>query len=174
MNAFFTVDNCPDPAVAPIPDKRNVIHDDDEEDEDNMFSIVFKQGGPVSVLRSSAKGRPKVWVHYIAAEEMDWDYSSQSGDRYDSEHVLRWMMWNRLKIMLIIMFSCFRTSSSSAAISEWFKKGPQRLGGVYKKVAFVEYTDKTFTKKITTEKMLMGPELRGEVGDKFQVGNVDL
>lgn len=91
MNAFFTVDNCPDPAVAPIPDKRNVIRDDDEEeeDEDNMFSIVFKQGGPVSVLRSSAKGRPKVWVHYIAAEEMDWDYSSQSSDRYNSEYVLR-------------------------------------------------------------------------------------
>uniref|UniRef100_A0A8C1IQM9 Coagulation factor VIII, procoagulant component n=1 Tax=Cyprinus carpio TaxID=7962 RepID=A0A8C1IQM9_CYPCA len=132
MNAFFTVDNCPDPVVAPIPDKRNVIHDD-EEDEDNMISIVFKQGGPVSVLRSSAKGRPKVWVHYIAAEEMDWDYSSQS-----------------------------------AAGSEWFRKGPQRLGGVYKKVAFVEYTDKTFTKK-TTGKMLMGPELRGEVGDKLQI-----
>uniref|UniRef100_A0A671RSP7 Coagulation factor VIII-like n=1 Tax=Sinocyclocheilus anshuiensis TaxID=1608454 RepID=A0A671RSP7_9TELE len=136
MNAFFTVDNCPEPVVAPIPDKRNVIRDDDEEeeDEDNMISIVFKQGGPVSVLRSSAKGRPKVWVHYIAAEEMDWDYSSQSGDR----------------------------------------KGPQRLGGVYKKVAFVEYTDKTFTKKKTTGKMLMGPELRGEVGDKFQRKTVDL
>ncbi|XP_016397886.1 coagulation factor VIII-like [Sinocyclocheilus rhinocerous] len=144
MNAFFTVDNCPEPVVAPIPDKRNVIRDDEEEeeDEDNMISIVFKQGGPVSVLRSSAKGRPKVWVHYIAAEEMDWDYSSQSGDR---------------------------TSSSSAAGSEWFRKGPQRLGGVYKKVAFVEYTDKTFTKKKTTGKMLMGPELRGEVGDKFQI-----
>lgn len=83
MNAFFTVDNCPDPVAVPIPDKRNVKHsDDDEEDEDNMFSIVFKQGSPVSVLRSSAKGRPKVWVHYIAAEEMDWDYSSQSGERY--------------------------------------------------------------------------------------------
>lgn len=90
MNAFFTVDNCPDPVVAPIPDKRNVIREeDDEEDEDNMFSIVFKQGGPISVLRSSAKGRPKVWVHYIAAEEMDWDFSYQSGERYDSEHVLR-------------------------------------------------------------------------------------
>ncbi|KAI2657139.1 Coagulation factor VIII [Labeo rohita] len=117
MNAFFTVDNCPDPVVAPIPDKRNVIREeDDEEDEDNMFSIVFKQGGPISVLRSSAKGRPKVWVHYIAAEEMDWDFSYQSGER---------------------------PSSSSA--SEWFRKGPQRLGAVYKKVAFVEYTDKTFT-----------------------------
>uniref|UniRef100_A0A672RUL8 Coagulation factor VIII-like n=1 Tax=Sinocyclocheilus grahami TaxID=75366 RepID=A0A672RUL8_SINGR len=137
MNAFFTVDNCPEPVVAPIPDKRNVIHagdEEEEEDEDNTFSIVFKQGGPVSVLRSSAKGRPKVWVHYIAAEEMDWDYSSQS-----------------------------------AAESEWFRKGPQRLGGIYKKVAFVEYTDKTFTVKKTTSKMLMGPELRGEVGDKFQI-----
>uniref|UniRef100_A0A671LEM3 Coagulation factor VIII-like n=1 Tax=Sinocyclocheilus anshuiensis TaxID=1608454 RepID=A0A671LEM3_9TELE len=137
MNVFFTVDNCPEPVVAPIPDKQNVIHagdEEEEEDEDNMFSIVFKQGGPVSVLRSSAKGRPKVWVHYIAAEEMDWDYSSQS-----------------------------------AAESEWFRKGPQRLGGIYKKVAFVEYTDKTFTVKKTTSKMLMGPELRGEVGDKFQI-----
>ncbi|XP_016403390.1 coagulation factor VIII-like, partial [Sinocyclocheilus rhinocerous] len=145
MNAFFTVDNYPEPVVAPIPDKRNVIHagdEEEEEDEDNMFSIVFKQGGPVSVLRSSAKGRPKVWVHYIAAEEIDWDYSSQSGDR---------------------------PSSSSAAESEWFRKGPQRLGGIYKKVAFVEYTDKTFTVKKTTSKMLMGPELRGEVGDKFQI-----
>ncbi|KAK2890793.1 hypothetical protein Q8A67_013436 [Cirrhinus molitorella] len=145
MNAFFTVDNCPDPVVAPIPDKRNVIpEDEDEEDEDNMFSIVFKQGGPVSVLRSSAKGRPKVWVHYIAAEEMDWDYSSQSGDRPSS-------------------------SSSAAAASQWFRKDPQRLGSVYKKVAFVEYTDKTYTVKKTTGKMLMGPELRGEVGDKFQI-----
>uniref|UniRef100_A0A9J7Z3X4 Coagulation factor VIII, procoagulant component n=1 Tax=Cyprinus carpio carpio TaxID=630221 RepID=A0A9J7Z3X4_CYPCA len=135
MNAFFTVDNCPEPMVAPIPDKRNVIHagNEDEEDEDNMFSIVFKQGGPVSVLRSSAKGRPKVWVHYIAAEEKDWDYSSQSSDRY----------------VLI--------------------KGPQHLGGIYKKVAFVEYTDKTFTVKKTTGKILIGPELRGEVGDTFQI-----
>uniref|UniRef100_A0A8C1WTK2 Coagulation factor VIII, procoagulant component n=1 Tax=Cyprinus carpio TaxID=7962 RepID=A0A8C1WTK2_CYPCA len=138
MNAFFTVDNCPEPMVAPIPDKRNVIHagNEDEEDEDNMFSIVFKQGGPVSVLRSSAKGRPKVWVHYIAAEEKDWDYSP---------------------------------SSSSAAESEWFRKGPQHLGGIYKKVAFVEYTDKTFTVKKTTGKILIGPELRGEVGDTFQI-----
>uniref|UniRef100_A0A8C2FM23 Coagulation factor VIII, procoagulant component n=1 Tax=Cyprinus carpio TaxID=7962 RepID=A0A8C2FM23_CYPCA len=135
MNAFFTVDNCPEPMVAPIPDKRNVIHagNEDEEDEDNMFSIVFKQGGPVSVLRSSAKGRPKVWVHYIAAEEKNWDYSSQSSDRY----------------VLI--------------------KGPQHLGGIYKKVAFVEYTDKTFTVKKTTGKILVGPELRGEVGDTFQI-----
>uniref|UniRef100_A0A8C2FMN9 Coagulation factor VIII, procoagulant component n=1 Tax=Cyprinus carpio TaxID=7962 RepID=A0A8C2FMN9_CYPCA len=138
MNAFFTVDNCPEPMVAPIPDKRNVIHagNEDEEDEDNMFSIVFKQGGPVSVLRSSAKGRPKVWVHYIAAEEKNWDYSP---------------------------------SSSSAAESEWFRKGPQHLGGIYKKVAFVEYTDKTFTVKKTTGKILVGPELRGEVGDTFQI-----
>lgn len=71
-----------------------------------------------------------------------------------------------------IDFYAFRPSSSSA--SEWFRKGPQRLGAVYKKVAFVEYTDKTFTVKKTTGKMLMGPELRGEVGDKFQVENVDL
>ncbi|XP_009305924.2 coagulation factor VIII [Danio rerio] len=143
MNAFFTVENCPEPAPLPLPDKRNVKHtndDEEEDDEDNMFSVVFKQGGPISVLRSSAKGRPKVWLHYISAEETDWDYTAQSGDR-----------------------------PASSAGSEWFRKGPQRLGGVYKKVAFVEYTDKTFSVKKTTGRTLIGPELRGEVGDKFQI-----
>lgn len=82
MNAFFTVDNCPEPVAVPIPDKRNIKHSEDDDDDEDMFSIVFKQGSPVSVLRSSAMGRPKVSVHYIAAEEMDWDYSSQSGERY--------------------------------------------------------------------------------------------
>ncbi|XP_051513639.1 coagulation factor VIII-like [Myxocyprinus asiaticus] len=145
MNAFFTVDNCPDLVPARSPDKRNVKHSDDdkEDDEDNMLStIILKPGGPISVLRSSAKGRPKIWVHYISAEEMDWDFSSQNVDR---------------------------PSSLSASASEWFRKGLQRLGAVYKKVAFVEYTDKTFTVKKTTDRMLIGPELRGEVGDKFQI-----
>ncbi|XP_052005616.1 coagulation factor VIII-like [Xyrauchen texanus] len=145
MNAFFTIGNCHEPVVAPSPEKRNVKHsdDDEEDDEDNMFSsIILMPGGPVSVLRSSAKGRPKIWIHYISAEEIVWDYSSQISDR---------------------------PSPSSASSSEWFRKGPQRLGGVYKKVAFVEYTDKTFTEKKTTGRMLIGPELRGEVGDKFQI-----
>lgn len=85
MNAFFTVDNCPEPVEVPSPDKRNVKHSDDNDegdDEDNMFStIMFKPGGPMSVLRSSAKGRPKIWVHYISAEEIDWDYTSLSDGR---------------------------------------------------------------------------------------------
>ncbi|TRY93962.1 hypothetical protein DNTS_021117 [Danionella cerebrum] len=146
MNALFTVEDCPEPVLAsvPLPEKRNIKHygdSEDEEDEDNMFNIIYKAGDPVSVLRTSAKGQPKVWVHYISAEEMDWDYASQSGDRL----------------------------LSSPAVSEWFRKGPHRLGAVYKKVAFVEYTDKSFSVKKTSGKSLIGPELRGEVGDKFQI-----
>lgn len=45
----------------------------------------------------------------------------------------------------------------------------QRLGKVYKKVAYVEYTDSTFTKKKSQNNALIGPELRGEVNDRFQV-----
>nr|XP_055033767.1 coagulation factor VIII [Misgurnus anguillicaudatus] len=141
MNAFFTVDNCPEPVQLPSPDRRNVnLLDEDENDEDNMFStIVFNPRGPM--IRS--RGKPKYLVHYIAAVEIDWDYSSYSDDRA----------------------SLFSSSSSS----EWLRKGPQRLGGVYKKVAYVEYTDKTFTVKKTTGKMLLGPELIGEVGNTFQI-----
>lgn len=84
MNAFFTVNNCNEPVVVPSPEKRNVKFPEEvkEDDEDNMFStIVFKPGGPMTVLRSSAKGRPKIWVHFISAEEIDWDYTSHSDDR---------------------------------------------------------------------------------------------
>lgn len=42
---------------------------------------------------------------------------------------------------------------------------------VYRKVAYVEYTDSTFTKKKSQSNALIGPELRGEVNDQFQVKN---
>ncbi|KAI5097674.1 coagulation factor VIII [Silurus meridionalis] len=139
MSAFFTVENCPESNE--LPEKRNVqqTFDKDDNDEDypmdNLFSVLFRPGGPPSVLRSGGR-RPKVWVHYISAEEVIWDYNPQ-GDR-------------PLK-------------------SEPSIQPTQRLGEVYKKVAYVEYTDSTFTKKKSQNNALIGPELRGEVNDQFQI-----
>ncbi|TSK87429.1 Coagulation factor VIII [Bagarius yarrelli] len=140
MSAFFTVENCPESNQ--LPDIRNTYqpYNEGEVDEDypmdNLFSIVFQPGGPTSILRSGGR-RPKIWVHYISAEEVMWDYNPQ-GDRL--------------------------------ANSESPGQQTQRLGKVYKKVAYVEYTDKTFTmKKKNQSNSLIGPELRGEVNDQFQI-----
>lgn len=59
---------------------------------------------------------------------------------------------------------CCRLSKLESSVQQ-----TQRLGKVYKKVAYVEYTDSTFTKKKSLSKTLIGPELRGEVNDQFQV-----
>ncbi|XP_041931092.1 coagulation factor VIII [Alosa sapidissima] len=140
MTANFTVHKCVDPV---LPDKRNVKveEEDDPSYDDLMSTIVFQRGGVASLLRSGSKGRPRVRVHYIAAEEHTWDYAPnvKKGDRlYSSENL---------------------------------RQGPQRLGKVYKKVAYVEYTDKSFTKRKRQSpgKGLIGPVLTGEVGDKFQI-----
>lgn len=86
MSAFLTVENCPESNE--LPEKQNVqdFFDNVEEgDEDyptnNLFSVVYRPGGPPSILRSGGR-RPKVWVHYISAEEVMWDYNPQA-DRYD-------------------------------------------------------------------------------------------
>ncbi|XP_053506054.1 coagulation factor VIII [Ictalurus furcatus] len=139
MSAFFSVENCPESNE--LPEKLNVQHtyEEEERDEDypmdNLFSIVLRPGGPPSVLRSGGR-RPKVWIHYISAEEVMWDYNPE-GDR----------------------LSKFKPSVQQT----------QRLGKVYKKVAYVEYTDHTFTKKRSQSNALIGPELRGEVNDQFQI-----
>ncbi|XP_076844555.1 coagulation factor VIII [Brachyhypopomus gauderio] len=140
MSAVFTVDNCPESAQ--LPDKRNVKwaegeDKDGESDEDypkdDLFStIVLRPGGPASILRSSGR-RPKVWVHYISAEEISWDYNPGSSRPLGSSDL------------------------------------GKRLRKVYKKVAYVEYTDKTFTVRKNKGSVLIGPELRGEVDDQIQI-----
>ncbi|XP_066498216.1 coagulation factor VIII [Hoplias malabaricus] len=144
MSAYFTVEDCPEPVE--LPDKRNVKHTEEEEEEeeeeggdkdysaDDLFStIVFQPGGPSSVLRSTGRGGPKVWVHYISAEEVTWDYNPQSD----------------------------RSLGSDRSAKRW--------GKVYKKVVYVEYTDKTFTVRKSKGSTLIGPELTGEVEDQFQI-----
>lgn len=58
--------------------------------------------------------------------------------------------------------------------SRYFIKSNNRIGGTYKKVLFIEYTDDTFiTPKNRTEDEIhlgsLGPVVRGEVGDTIEV-----
>jgi hypothetical protein len=58
---------------------------------------------------------------------------------------------------------------SSQLLSEYFPRGPHQLGHEYKKVVYVEYTDQTFTTRKSPVKRLLGPLLRGQVDEHFQV-----
>uniref|UniRef100_A0A4W5RVL4 F5/8 type C domain-containing protein n=1 Tax=Hucho hucho TaxID=62062 RepID=A0A4W5RVL4_9TELE len=135
MSAVFKVEDCPEPVTVPGPDVRRVQQSEDKEDYeygDDMFeTFVFKPGKGQAVGRSRG-GKNKIWVHYIAAEEIIWDYAPHL--RRGSERL-----------------------------------GPHQLGHEYKKVVYVEYTDQTFTKRKSPVKRLLGPLLRGQVDEHFQI-----
>ena len=52
-----------------------------------------------------------------------------------------------------------------------FANNTERIGGTYKKVLYVGYTDDTFTSRISREDHLgvLGPVIRAEVGDEVLV-----
>uniref|UniRef100_A0A8B9GNQ2 Coagulation factor VIII n=1 Tax=Amazona collaria TaxID=241587 RepID=A0A8B9GNQ2_9PSIT len=90
-------------------------------------------------VRSSAKDKPMTWTHYIAAEEMDWDYAPVKPVSLDSL---------------------------------FLEAGPQRVGSRYKKVMYVEYEDATFKKRKVSDQLdkgILGPVIKGEVGDQFKI-----
>lgn len=81
MNALFVVEKCPDPVVPPGPDLRNVKHNDDNysegynyDDYSDLFNIISFQPNKPQV-RASRREKPKAWEHYIAIEEVTWDYT---------------------------------------------------------------------------------------------------
>ncbi|XP_031653861.1 coagulation factor VIII [Oncorhynchus kisutch] len=142
MSAFFKVEDCPEPVTVPGPDVRQVQQSEDKEDYeygDDMFeTFVFKPGKDQAVGRSRG-GKIKIWLHYIAAEEIIWDYAP---------HL---------------------SQGDSQLLSEYFPRGPHQLGHEYKKVVYVEYTDQTFTTRKSPVKRLLGPLLRGQVDEHFQI-----
>lgn len=78
MSALFLVEKCPDPVVPPGPDRRNVKHISNEEydynyDGEDAFSIISFQ--PKLQARASRGGKSQIWEHYIAIEEITWDYA---------------------------------------------------------------------------------------------------
>ena len=58
--------------------------------------------------------------------------------------------------------------------AKYFTHADDRIGGEYKKVVYVEYTDDTFTTKVNRSSNeahlgFLGPVIRAEVGDEIQV-----
>jgi FtsP/CotA-like multicopper oxidase with cupredoxin domain len=91
----------------------------------------------------------KLRTHYLAAEEVQWNYAPAGRDEamghdfHDEQKV-------------------------------WVDKGPTSIGAVSKKAVYVEYTDQTFTTRRPRgpewEHLgLLGPVLRAEVGDVIRV-----
>uniref|UniRef100_A0A665XEF3 Coagulation factor VIII, procoagulant component n=1 Tax=Echeneis naucrates TaxID=173247 RepID=A0A665XEF3_ECHNA len=147
MNAMFTVDKCPEPITLPGPDLRNVKHTDEdpsEEDsyDDNNFlfnTINFLPKKPQVHVRSSRGGLSKTWTHYIAAEEVTWDYTPHLNP------------------------------TDRDFQSRYFPASPHHLDYKYKKVVYVEYTDATFTERKSPVSKLIGPLLKGKVNDEFHI-----
>ncbi|KFU89190.1 Coagulation factor VIII, partial [Chaetura pelagica] len=105
-----------------------------EEDEESYHVIQ---------VRSFAKEKPVTWTHYIAAEEVDWDYAPTKPVSLDRN-----------------------------ITSLFLEPGPQRVGSKYKKVVYVEYEDATFRKRKVSDqpdKGILGPVIKGEVGDQFKI-----
>lgn len=74
----------------------------------------------------------------------------------------------------LALFSAFACRNMT---SLYLEPGPQRIGSKYKKVMFVEYEDGTFRKRKVSsqqDKGILGPVIKGEVGDQFKVREIQL
>ncbi|XP_063772021.1 ceruloplasmin-like isoform X1 [Pseudophryne corroboree] len=90
--------------------------------------------------------------YYIAAEEIIWDYGPTSINQFTGQKL-------------------DHPDSESAT---FFERGEKRIGGRYKKVVYIEYTDSTFTKRKerSSEEAhlgILGPVILAQVGDFIKV-----
>jgi FtsP/CotA-like multicopper oxidase with cupredoxin domain len=88
-------------------------------------------------------------TYYVAADEVMWDYAPADGNRISGEP------WSPLD-------------------KEFIERRPDRVGKVYKKAVYREYTDSTFTtakpRPAGWEHLgILGPLLRASVGDTFRI-----
>ena len=99
--------------------------------------------------QDAAAGGGQVRTYYIAAEEVEWDYAPLGID--------------------IMTGKPFEGTSAA-----YTQPGPNRIGHIYRKAVYREYTDGTFaTRKARAPENeylgLLGPILRAEVGDAIKV-----
>ncbi len=96
-----------------------------------------------------ARSAGKVRTYYIAADEVLWDYAPLGSNQITG-------------------------APFSGADLRWVQRGPDRIGSVYRKALYREYTDATFTtlKPRTAEWEhlgYLGPVVRAEVGDTIRI-----
>lgn len=81
MEASFTVERCPNLVVPPGPEQRNAKHSERDEQTydyygDDLFNTIsFQSTKPRFQARASGGERVTIWRHYIAIEEVTWDYA---------------------------------------------------------------------------------------------------
>ncbi|XP_029853205.1 coagulation factor VIII isoform X2 [Aquila chrysaetos chrysaetos] len=136
MEAIVKVEECLEERLMKMGKLSDEPEDMDYPEEDEETYHVIQ-------VRSFAKEKPVTWTHYIAAEEMDWDYAPVKPVSLDRN-----------------------------ITSLFLEAGPQQIGSKYKKVMFVEYEDATFKKRKVSDQLdkgILGPVIKGEVGDQFKI-----
>ncbi len=103
----------------------------------------------VTAYAASPVSKGKTRTYYVAADEVEWNYAPSGRDE--------------------AMGMPFGSVEKS-----FTQSGPHRIGSIYKKAVYREYTDASFTKlkqRPAGEAYLglLGPILRGEVGDTIRV-----
>ena len=115
-----------------------------------MRACLFGLGLPCLLILGGANGLAGVTrTYYIAADEVIWDYAPTgvnqiTGKPFGEEE------------------------------NFWVKSGPHRIGKIYKKAIYREYTDETFTtlkpRPPQWEHLgMLGPLIRAHVGDTVKV-----
>ena len=99
--------------------------------------------------QTTATGPGKIHIYYVAADEVEWDYAPSGINKMTGKP-----------------FEGYPTV--------FVERGPHRIGKVYRKAVYREYTDESFTKlKPRSPEWehagILGPILRGEVGDTIRV-----
>ncbi|HEX8710243.1 MAG TPA: hypothetical protein VF730_00130, partial [Terracidiphilus sp.] len=102
---------------------------------------------PQAAAAPAATGKTR--VYFVAADEVEWDYAPSGRDE--------------------AMGMPF-----DAIARQFTESGPHRIGRVYKKAIYREYTDDTFTRLKPRAPQdaylgLLGPILHAEVGDTIKV-----
>lgn len=141
MKAVFTVEKCPEVV---LPERRNAKYNDDDDYnyqyDNSIFEVVnFEPKKPKVQVRAAGGQVPKTWHHFIAAEEFTWNYAPH------------------LK------------PTDSELQSPYLPGVPHHLEYKYKKVVYVEYSDESFTKRVSPPNTLLGPLLKGKVNDQFYI-----
>jgi FtsP/CotA-like multicopper oxidase with cupredoxin domain len=101
------------------------------------------------VAQQPATASGKTHTYYIAADEVEWDYAPSGLDHMTGkqpEHIAK----------------------------RYVERGPTRIGKVYRKAIYREYTDETFSQLKPRPAEwehagILGPVLRAEVGDTIKV-----
>jgi len=122
-----------------------------------MFKILFAVlVGAAMACSAAGVSQPdqagsssKVRTYYVAADEVDWDYAPGGVNK-----------------MMGMKFEGYSTLFT--------ERGPHRIGTVYRKALYREYTDDTFTRlkprALEWEHTgILGPILRAEVGDTLRI-----